>query len=330
MKVRGRLFISILIIIILAAAAYFTFKTVRSRPLDEDTRIVVILKSLDPTMEFWDVVEEGVYVAANEFEIKKVEITGPEVESDVEGQIRIVEETIRSKPDAIVLAAGDYNMLVPSAERIVKSGIKLVTIDSGLNCDLSRSFIATDNIEAGRKAGEAMASIIEKDSEVAIVSHTRGTATAIEREQGVRESLSKYPSIKILDTFFSDNDQENAYRITENLLKSNPGIRGIIGLNETSTKGVARAIKELGMKNKVKLVGFDNSIEEIKYIEEGIIQAIVVQNPFNMGYRGIEMAVKVLKGEKVEKRIDTGSVVVTKENMYTSENQKLLFPFIDR
>lgn len=329
MKGKLRLFFIIFIILVIIVCTYLVYKVHVYKNIDENTRIVVIYKTIDPSVEFWQVVKEGIYIAAEEFGVS-VSIKGRMSETDIEGQINIIEEVIKSKPAAIVLVAADYNRLVPAAEKIKEAGIKLITIDSGINSDLPESFIATDNVEAGRKAGKELSQILKGNSEVVIISHVKGAATAIEREKGVRDSLTQYTNFKILDTYFCDNNKNKAYIITKELLISNKNIEGIVCLNEVSTLGAAKAVKELGLKGKVKLVGFDNSIEEIKLIEQGVIQATIVQNPFNMGYRGIETAVKAIRGEKVSKRIDTGSVVVTKENMYNNEIQKLIFPFISR
>jgi len=327
------IFIAVIMIIImlLLIGEQFRFPVSGSKKIDQDTRIVVIYKSINVGYEFWDVVKDGIAVAASEFGVQ-VKVTGPESKSEetVEEQIAILEKTVAEKPDAIVIVAADYNKLVEPVERAKKAGIKIITMDSGLNSDISECFIATDNIEAGRKAADELAKLLDEDAEIAIIGHVQGTMTAIDREKGVREGLDKYNIKKIHGPYFSDGLPEKAYQITKELILEKPEIKGIIGLNEGSTVGVAKALKEMGLGGVIKLVGFDNSFDEIKLIEEGIIHATVVQNPFNMGYRAIEMAVKSLKGEKIEKWINTGSVAVTKENMYSIENQRLLFPFIDK
>lgn len=329
MKLNIKLALTVLAVIIALILGVFVFRAVRPVTVDQNTRIVIVFKSLNEGMGFWEVVRAGIDVAAKEFGVK-VEIVGPKFERDISGQVEILEKVVEEKPAAIVLAASDYTQLVPIAQEIKKKGIRLVTIDSGINSDLPESFIATDNVQAGKKAGVELARIIDRNSEIVIISHVKETATAIEREKGVREGLAGNFSGKVYDTLFCDNNQEKAYAIAKEVLTTKPDVKGIASLNETSTIGTARAVKELGLGGKVKLVGFDSSFDEIKLIEEGVIQAVTVQNPFNMGYRGVEMAVKSLKGEKISKRIDTGSVLVTKSNMYTSENQKLLFPFVDK
>ena len=318
--------------VVLLIAGLLAYKVLPNKTVDYNTRIIIVFKSLSisETMGFWDTVRAGINVATKEFGVI-TEIVGAEFERDIDGQINIVEEAIKKKPAAIILAATDYNKLVPVSEKVKQAGIKLITIDSGLSSDISECFIATDNIQAGIKAGTELAKLVDLGSEVAIMSHLRGTATAIDREKGVRQGLNQSGIINIGDTLFCDNSQERSYEIIKQLLKDKPHISGIACLNETSSLGAAKAIDELGLSGVVKLVGFDGtgSIEEVKYIERGVMQATVLQNPFNMGYRGVEMAVKAIQGEKIDKIIDTGSTVINRENMYNTENEQLLFPFIN-
>jgi ribose transport system substrate-binding protein len=322
----------IAVTLIVMAAAFIlsiTYKGYLSKTGGKPPHIIVVLKSIDPSMEFWTIVGDGIDVAAKEFDAQ-VEIKGPQSEFDVAGQIQILEDSIAAKPDAIVLAATDYQALVPMAQKIRKQGIQLVIIDSGINSEVANSFIATDNIAAGHKMGEMLSKLVDPAKRIVIISHVQGSSTAIQREQGARSGLSANFSSTLAGTYFSNGSQDRAYEITKQLLIEQPDIGGIAGLNEISTLGAAQAIKELGLKEQVKLVGFDSSKKEIKLIEEGVIQAVVIQKPFNMGYLGIKTAFQVLKGQKVDTKIDTGAQVINLDNMYTVENQKLLFPFVDQ
>lgn len=290
--------------------------------------VIVVVKSLEESIEFWRVLSDGVDAAAKELGVD-AEITGPASESDIDGQIAVLEQAIRKRPDAIVMAATDYNRLVPVADDIIKAGIRLISIDSAVNSGAAQSFIATDNIEAGKKAGEEMVRFA-KSGKIAIMSYVQGTGTQIDRERGVRMRLEKEPGMTVVGTYYSDGVEQKAYDNTKRLLRDVPDLAGIVGLNETSTVGTGKAIKELGLAGKVSLVGFDSSINEVKLLEAGVIQATVVQKPFNMGYIGVKTAVDAVRGRKVPERMDTGSVVIDKTNMYTSENQKLLFPFVGK
>ncbi len=299
-----------------------------SAPQREPVRIVAVLKTIDSNMEFWEVVKTGMAEAAKEFEVE-LSIQGPWVESDVDGQLRIVSDVIDGKPAAIILAATDFEALVPAVERAVREGIKVITVDSGVKSDLPDSFVATNNIEAGEKAGAEIARILQPGATIALVNHIKGATTAMEREIGATKALGVSGGLDVLGTWYTNNFEENAYDIASTLLKKHPDLAGFLALNEVSTVGVARALRDLG-RSDVKLVGFDNSLFEIKLMEEGWIDATVIQQPFNMGYLAVRAARAVSDGERVERFIDTGSLLITPEKMYLPEIQKILFPFAER
>ncbi len=290
-------------------------------------RIIVGVKALDE-IEFWRVLIEGVNTASREFGVD-VSVVGPSQEIEVDLQIQLLEEAVKQKPDAIVLAAGDYNRLVPVAESIRKAGIPLIMIDSAVNGDYAQSLIATDNVNAGQKAGKELSSRLPELAKVAIISFVQGTSTQIEREQGVRSILEQRGGTEIVGTYYSEGKEERAYDITKKLLLERPDLNGIVGLNEPSTVGAGRAIRELGLVGKVKLVGFDSSVKEVKLLEEGVLQSTIVQKPFNIGYLGIKTAVSIIEGDKMPPYIYTDSVIINKDNMYTEENQKLFFPCVE-
>lgn len=297
--------------------------------LDTKVRtIIYVPKTIDTSIEFWEVMKQGVATAAKEFGAD-VHTLGTDTELDVDKQIQLLEQAIEEKPDAIILAATDYYRLVPVAEQIKAAGITLITVDSGLNGGVSESFIATDNYEAGRKAAQKLIENIHSDDQVAIMNFVQGSATAIEREKGVRDALSQNGVNLVQDTLYSNGSSKKAYQLTVDLLKNQPQLKGIIGLNEPSTLGAGLAIMDMGLKSKVKLVGFDNSSSEVQLLENETMLGTVIQKPFTMGYLAVKTALEVVSGHKVAPVMDTGSEFITKENMYTSENEKLMFPFIE-
>ncbi len=294
---------------------------------DED--VVVVLKTTGPHMEFWQIVRAGIQEAATELDVEPV-IVGPRWEKDVDRQIEILGNIIEQQPDAILLAASDYNRLVPLAERAASQGITVVTLDSALNSNVPVSFVATDNVAAGMKAGREIDRLVGADKHIAIISHIQGVATAIDREQGVRQALETREAEHILGTFYSENDPAEAARIVRELVAAYPNLGGIVTLNENSTVGAGRAIRDLGLADEIPLVGFDNSKEEIEFLEDGVVEALVVQKPFNMGYLGIRTLVAAIRGRGVEPVIHTDAVLVRRDNMYSEENQKLLFPIVQQ
>jgi len=286
--------------------------------------VPVILKSIAQPMDFWDTVSQGMKQASREFGLP-VETAGPPHERDIDQQLSIVDDVISRRPPLIILAASDYNRLAEPVARAAALGIPVITLDSGVNSSEPISFVATDNAEAGRKAGGEMVRLMAAGGRgaVAIVSHIRETATAIEREAGVREALV---GLEIAGTWFCDVDHDKAYAITMELLER-PDIGGIVALNEVATLGVADAVRDAGAQDRVIVVGFDNAAKELTYLEQGIIKATVVQRPFDMGYFAVKTAYEYLSGEAVSARINTGSLLVTAANMFDSGYQEILFPF---
>jgi len=323
----------LLLIVTLAAAvvALIVFVPPAVRSVVEPPggeRIIVVLKTVGPHMEFWQIVRAGIQEAATEYNVDPA-IVGPRWERDIDRQIEVLSNVIDQSPDAILLAASDYNRLVPLAERAAAKGITIVTLDSALNSDVPVSFVATDNVEAGMKAGREIDGLLPDDRAIAIVSHIPEVATAIDREAGVRRALADRDERLILGTFYSENEPDRAYAITRELVEAHPDLGGIVALNENSTVGVGRALRDLDVYDRISLVGFDNSKEEIQFLEQGVVRALVVQRPFNMGYLGIRTVVQALRGGKVEPIIHTDSVLVRQDEIFTEENQKLLFPIIE-
>lgn len=280
---------------------------------------------MDSNNGFWQSVMEGATLAANEYGME-ISIRGAEREEDYEFQNRLIQEAIDEKPAAIILAAADYEKTTEMAKLIKENKIKLVLIDSEIKEKIADTVIATNNYQAGIKMGAVMKKLLKEGDVIGIISHVKGTSTAIDREAGIRMGLTDDKD-KIAETAFCDSDAKKAKELTIAMINKYPNITVIAGLNQYASVGAGDAVKELGLEDTIKIIGFDNAREQIKYLEEEIYKAIVIQKSFNMGYLGVENAVKLIKGETVKKEIDSGSTLITKENMYTNLNQKLLFPF---
>ena len=292
---------------------------------EEKKEIVLILKVIDGSNDFWSAFIQGAEIAAKEYEAE-LKILGPDAETKYEEQGAMIREVVREKPDAIVLAPSSYKETVVYAKEIEDEKIPLVLVDSVMEEPLGECVVATDNVEAGRKMGEYIAENFDYISRIGVVGHVKGASTANERESGLREGLGSLEE-KIADVVFCDSDYRKAYLVTKQMLEEFPDINVIVGLNEYSSVGAARAVTDLGLTEQIKMIGFDSSIKEVEYLEDETFQAIVVQKPLNMGYLSIEKTVQLLEKEKIQEMVDSGSVLITKDTMYTEENQKLLFPF---
>lgn len=267
-------------------------------------------------------------MAAKELEVE-LTVMGPRQESEVQFQHQMILDAIEKRPDAIALTPSSFEETIPYARQIEEAGITLVLLDSTMKENMGVSVIATDNFEAGYKMGSYMKQFVDENTVIGVVGHVRGTSTATERERGFREGLGEAQK-QIAKVVFCDSSSDKAYDLTCGLLEAWPDMNLIVGLNEYSAVGAARAVKDLGLSNQCHMAGFDSSIEEIQLLEEGVFDAIVIQKPFNMGYLGIETAVQAARGKAVESYVDSGSELITKDNMYSEENQKLLFPFFGK
>ena len=289
-------------------------------------KIAVLPKGL--VHQFWLTVNAGAEAAGKDFNAEII-WKGPEKETDVAKQIGIVEDMISRDVDAIVMAACDENALVSVLKKAADAGIPVVTIDSGVKSDVPITFVATDNIKGAQMAADALARLIGEEGEVGLIPFVAGAATSEMREQGFIDGLQRYPRIKLVAKQYSQSDVAKGMAVTEDMMTANPKLKGIFAANESGAMGAAQALNVAGKTGAVKLVAFDASDEEIAALKKGAIQALIVQNPFRMGYDGVKAAIDHLQGKPVEKRIDTGVTAVTLENLDAPEIHKLLYPLRD-
>lgn len=316
MIIRDRLFLAGMLLIII-------FYINCSNRQSQKIRILVTPQSV--VASFWVTVKAGADSAGKELGIDVI-WKGPPTEADVDNQISILEDYINQGIDAIVLAALDSKALIPIVKRAVSRNIPMILIDSGIDSDDPASFIATDNVLGANMAARMLAKLIGFRGKVALIPFFPGTSTSIHREKGFKEEIAKYPDIELVAVQYSQNDMAVAMAVTENILTAFPDIDGIFAANEPGAIGASQAILARGLAGKVKIVGFDAAPNEIDALKKNIIQALIVQNPFKMGYLGVKYAVDVIHGKKVQERVDTGVTVVTNENLYNDEIQKLLYP----
>ena len=290
-------------------------------------QVVYIPKARDDANDFWTSLLKGAQMAANEYDVD-LTILAPDSEQDFEAQVRYIDEAIAMNPNAIILSPSSKSEITEAANRIVVAGIRLVLIDSELDQNLQSIVVETDNVAAGRKMGEFILTHLPENPVIGVVSHVKSSSTAQERYQGLCEGLGDEKE-HIVGTVYCDSNYEKAYNRTKALLEEHPDINILVGLNEYSAIGAGKAVRDLGLSDSILMVGFDSSIEEVQMLEEGVFNAIIVQKPFNMGYLGVENTVLLLRGEILPEMVDSGSELITKENMYTDENQKFLVPFLD-
>ncbi len=279
---------------------------------------------------FWQTVHAGAAAAAREAGVD-IEWNGPAVESDFSRQITITDDFINRHVDGILLAPTDQNALVPAIQRARQTGIPVSIFDSAANTDAYVSFVATDNYGGGVLAARRLAEILNKRGDVAMIAVMPGGASTLAREQGFKDTLQKeFPGIKLAAWQYGMSDRARSLAVTEDILTANPHLDGIFASNESSTIGAVQAIKERGLAGKIKIVGFDSSPSLIDDLRAGTIDSLVLQDPFEIGYRGLKTLLNLRAGETPTKRIDLPPILVTGQNLKDPKIQKLLNPDIER
>lgn len=275
---------------------------------------------------FWQSVHAGALTAGKEFDVE-IAWNGPQTETMKNMQISIVKDFIVREVDGILLAPQDENAMVGVVEQAAREGIPTAIFDSGIATEKYLSFVATDNYQGGVKAAHELAKRLNNKGSVIIIRVDPGSASTNDREQGFEDTLkSEYPEIEVVGAQYGYSDREKSRAVTEDLLSAHPDVDAVFGPNESSTFGALLALQARDLAGKKVFVGFDSSDELVNALENGEIHALVLQNPFKMGYEGVKVLVEHLNGNPVERRIDTGVYVVTKENMNEPNIQDLLSP----
>ena len=279
---------------------------------------------------YWQAVHAGAIAEAQAAGVD-IDWNGPASESDMAGQISILDDFINRHVDGILLAPNDQEALVPSIQRAKQAGIPLTIIDSGAKTDDFVSFVATDNYQGGVLAARRMAEILGDKGRVAMVALMPGSGSTLAREQGFRDTLAKeFPNLQLVAWQYGMSDVAKSLAVTEDMLTAHPDLQGIFASNESSTIGAVQGVKERGLIGKVKIVGFDSSPTLVDDLRQGIIDSLVLQDPFQIGFQGLKTLVDLRNGRTPPKRIDLPPTLVTHENMEEPKNKELLTPDIQK
>ncbi len=273
---------------------------------------------------FWQTVKAGADAAGRDLNVK-IDWKGPAQETDISGQINVVEDAINRRVDGIVLAPSHGDSLVPMVERAQREGIPVTIFDSGISTQNFLSYVSTDNREGGVVAAKRMGEKLNGKGKVAILGVKKGSVSTDERENGFEATIKEqFPGIQIVQFLYGEASATKSLSAAEDILTAHPELNGIFASNESSTVGSVRAIRQRTLAGKVVLVGFDATADLVTNVKEGAIDSLVLQNPYKMGYEGVKSVVDKLSGKQPERRIDTGVKLLTKENMGTPEMQQLI------
>lgn len=305
----------------IGGAAWYRQKKIEERRMS----LVYIPKVEDSTNDFWKALILGTKMAAKEYNAD-IEIKAPAEENDIERQNELLKEAISEEPDAILFSPSSFTESNDLLKEAKEKGIRISFIDSYTEEKVQDLTVATDNLEAGEKLGKFAATLLGPDDQIAIVAHVKGVSTAVEREEGFRKGLGDLAK-NIVEVVYCDSQYEKSRKLTQELMEKYPNLKMVAGMNEYSSVGAARAVKAAGAKDRIQVVGVDSSQEAVQLMENGVFKGLVVQKAFKMGYIGVKETILMLRGKSYEKDVNSGCELVTPDNMYDSEIEKLLFPF---
>lgn len=317
---RSKRVLSLLLCALLAATLCACGKS-------DEIKIAVIVKSVDS--DFWHNFKSGVESAATEYNVS-VTFEGPENEEDYAAQNEMISRAAKRGVDVIVLSAIDRTQNVSAVEAAVRGGTRVIAADSALDSQLVSLFIGTDNPEAGRAAAKAVADGFADGEKIClgIVGCTEKTENILQREAGIRAYFDTLENAEITAVVGADSNIKSAREKAEELMRDYPQINALVALNEWTTLGMGEAVKALGAEDSVRAVGFDTNTVSVGMLETGEMSALIVQNPFAMGYLSVKCAAELVAGTRAdEKTLYTAVTIVNRENMYDPDIQKILFSF---
>jgi len=290
----------------------------------ERPRIAVVPKATSHL--FWQTVHAGVVAAGRDLNVE-VLWNSPAVETDFSRQIQIVDSMLVQKVDGLALAASDRSALNASLDRAAQLKIPVTVFDSGVDSNNYMTFIATNNYEAGQMGARKLAELLGGKGKVAMVLHMPGSYSTMERERGFEDVIkNEFPAIEIVARQYGMSDRSKSMAAAENMLTAHPDLQGMFCSTEPSSTGTSLALKERNLAGKVKFVAFDSADNMIEDLRAGVIHAMVVQDPFKMGYEAVKTLVDKLHGSAPAKKIDLSARVVTKEDLAKPDVHALLFP----
>ncbi len=329
MSIRSRLSLLVMVMVVLALVA--TPIATAKAPYN----IVVIIKATDS--DFWQFVLHGSDAAIKELgpsTVKLIYRGGPTSEADIDKQVAILEDVISKKPDAIVIASTSSDATVPALERAAAQGIKVVMIDNLVKVKEGSytSFLATNNTKGGALAAQKLVESLKAmgkplKGHVGLISAMAGVQVLVDRDEGFTKELAKIaPNIEIAPVRYVNNDITEALAAAEDMLTTYSDLVGFFADNNHTGDGIARTIIERKLNDKIAAVAYDSDPEEVEALKVGALDALILQDPYGMGYYGVKTAVDALNGKAVGKRVDTGASAITMKNFNDKNSQQLLFP----
>ncbi len=297
-----------------------------SMAMAADKEIAVIVKTANS--DFWQNVKKGANAAVGNLKGYTATFQGAASDTDLAGQVSLVENAVNRKVAGIVLAPSDPDALIPAIKKAWEAKIPVVLIDSAASDSgkaYYQSFLATDNKTAGEMCAKTLIDKIGTTGKIAIMSYTAGSGSEIGRVGGFTDYIKKHSKLQIVGPFYSNSQMGTALNQTTDVLAANPDLKGIFGANEPTAIGMGRALVQAGKAGKVVAIGFDGNSDLQGFVKDGTIEAIAVQSAFEMGNLGVKTVAEIVEGKKVPAFRDTGVLMVTKKNIDTPAAKNVLY-----
>jgi ribose transport system substrate-binding protein len=274
--------------------------------------------------QFWQAVKKGAEQEAAK-EGATITFEGPATEKEVEAQITMLTNALAKQPKAIGFAALDSKSAEGLLQQAKSANIPVIAFDSGVESDVPLTTAATDNKAAAAEAAKHMSELLGGKGKVAMIVHDQTSLTGQQRRDGFIDWMkANAPGITLVPVQYGDGDQAKSADITKSILAANPDVKGIYGANEGSAIGVVKGVQEAG-KTGITIIGFDSGKAQIDAINSGLMAGAITQNPVGMGEELVKAAMKAIKGEPLEKSIDTGFYWYDKSNINDPKIQSVLY-----
>lgn len=311
---KRRWLLSLSCIVFLAALISFAFRFIKE---DDRPKVIVILKN-ESDKEFWRIFESGAEQAFDDLRIDG-KVVVPDARSRItEKEIKLLKEVLAQNPDALIFAPTNSSAVIPILMEFKKKNIPVLLSDTDIEWNDKTTYIGTDNHVLGQKAGALLASTLQPGDQVALIRGRLEDRVISERVKGAKESLEEV-GIEIVTEQSGYNQSGDVVSVMGSILQTYPEIKGVFATSDLIALNALKVIEESGFK--IPVIGADGTTEMVKSVEAGMLSVTLAQNPYDMGYISVEQAWRVMKGENVNKRIDTGIYIVTEDNA----KEKLVF-----
>ena len=309
----------------LPAIVIFSAWTIPARAVDTATQDKTI--AFVPGVmgnAFYVSMECGIRAAAAKYGFN-ITIQGAQ-QFDPSLQLPILNAVVAAKPAGLLIAPTDSKAMFAPISEAVSAGIKVALVDTTLD-DTSKviTAIATDNTAGGASAADALAKLIGEKGEVMVIAFQAGASTSDQRQRGFEAEIKKFPNIKYIGFQISNNDPSKAATEVGSTLAAHPDLAGIFATNDRSAEGAATGLRVADRVGAVKIVGFDAGDTQIRQLKDGLVHALIAQQPYQIGVAGVDAIANALTGKSVDHSLTTGTVTITKDNLQEPEIQKAFY-----